>query len=200
MYSGIACRPTSQILRAVPRRSIAACKQGKSIAYRGNCRPSSRGRTVAVHAEANPVRATLDTVVNGIFKLQGALSASEPGASPLWTAIKRIDLTAVNAAITANTYLNERDSRGDTPLIYVAREGHYKYIPSEIPAALIRGGADLEARDSKGLSALQVSLLSGWYHTAELLISSRASTAGVAAIKSRVTCPDCKRLIARYNL
>jgi hypothetical protein len=35
---------------------------------------------------------------------------------------------------------------------------------------------------------------------AELLIKSGASTSGVAAIKSRLTCPDCKRLVAQYNL
>lgn len=39
---------------------------------------------------------------------------------------------------------------------------HYKYPPAEIPAKLIQAGADIEARDSKGLTALQISLLSGW--------------------------------------
>ncbi|PNH09356.1 hypothetical protein TSOC_004029 [Tetrabaena socialis] len=46
----------------------------------------------------------------------------------------------------------------------------------------------------------QVSLLAGCQNISELLIKSGASTAGVAAIKGRLTCPDCKRLVAQYNL
>jgi hypothetical protein len=72
--------------------------------------------------------------------------------------------------------------------------------PAEIPAALVGAGADLEARDAGGMTALQVSLLAGWQNIAELLIKSGASTAGVAAIKGRLTCPDCKRLVAQYKL
>jgi hypothetical protein len=37
-----------------------------------------------------------------------------------------------------------------------------------------------------------------WF--AELLIKSGADTSGVPSIKARLTCPDCKRLVARYNL
>lgn len=48
---------------------------------------------------------------------------------------------------------------GDTPLLYIAREGHYKYPPAEIPALLIQSGANMEAKDSSGKTALQVSLL-----------------------------------------
>ena len=39
---------------------------------------------------------------------------------------------------------------------------HYKYPPADIPTKLIQGGADIEAKDSKGMTALQVSLLAGW--------------------------------------
>lgn len=34
--------------------------------------------------------------------------------------------------------------------------GHYKYPPAEIPTLLIQSGANLEAKDSKGRTALQV--------------------------------------------
>lgn len=47
---------------------------------------------------------------------------------------------------------------------------------------------------------LQVSLLSGWQNIAELLIKAGANTKNVADIKTRITCPDCKRLVAKYNL
>ena len=42
--------------------------------------------------------------------------------------------------------------------------------------------------------------MSGWQNISELLIKSGASTAGVAAIKGRLTCPDCKRVVAQYKL
>jgi ankyrin repeat protein len=96
--------------------------------------------------------------------------------------------------------LNERNANGDTALLFIAREGHYKYPPKDIPAALLTAGADMEAKDRSGLTALQVSLVAGWQNISELLIKSGASTAGVAAIKPRLTCPDCKRIVAQYNL
>jgi len=46
----------------------------------------------------------------------------------------------------------------------------------------------------------QVSLLSGWQNIAELLIANGADTAGVADIKASITCPDCKRVVAKYSL
>jgi hypothetical protein len=45
---------------------------------------------------------------------------------------------------------------GDTPLLYIAREGHYKFPPAEIPALLVQSGASLEATDAQGRTALQV--------------------------------------------
>ncbi len=62
------------------------------------------------------------------------------------------------------------------------------------PCAIARSAAAMHAR------IVQVSLLAGWQNIAELLIKSGASTAGVASIKARLTCPDCKRLVAQYNL
>lgn len=49
-------------------------------------------------------------------------------------------------------------------------------------------------------AGLQVSLLSGWQNISELLIQSGASTKNVGEIKGRLTCPDCKRVVAKYNL
>lgn len=85
-------------------------------------------------------------------------------------------------------------------LLLLLRAGHYKYPPSEIPALLIQSGANLEAKDSNGRTALQVALLSGWQNIAELLIKSKAQTGGVPDIKASITCPDCKRIVATYNL
>lgn len=37
------------------------------------------------------------------------------------------------AAIARAADLNERNANGDTPLLFIAREGHYKYPPNEVP-------------------------------------------------------------------
>uniref|UniRef100_A0A7S0R2P2 Uncharacterized protein n=1 Tax=Chlamydomonas leiostraca TaxID=1034604 RepID=A0A7S0R2P2_9CHLO len=149
----------------------------------------------------NPVRQVLAGVVSGIYKASAAVSVPEPGLSPLWAAIKRLDTAGLKTHMQrGGVDLNERNANGDTPLLFIAREGHYKYPPQDLPAALIKAGADLEAKDRQGLTALQVSLLAGWQNIAELLINSGASTSGVTAIKGRLTCPDCKRLVAKYNL
>jgi hypothetical protein len=38
-----------------------------------------------------------------------------------------------------------------------AASGHYKYPPAEIPALLVQSGANLEATDAAGKTALQAS-------------------------------------------
>ncbi|KAI8468824.1 MAG: hypothetical protein J3K34DRAFT_426019 [Monoraphidium minutum] len=118
----------------------------------------------------------------------------------MWQALAKLDKGGVEAAIRAGGDVNARNAAGDTALLHIAREGHYKFPPREIPLALIQAGADLEATDKSGRTALQVALLSGWQNIAELLIKSKAQTGGVAAIKGSVTCPDCKRIIAQYAL
>jgi hypothetical protein len=47
---------------------------------------------------------------------------------------------------------------------------------------------------------MQVALLSGWQNIAELLIKNGANTSNVSSIKAQITCPDCKRIVATYNL
>ncbi|KAG2429521.1 hypothetical protein HXX76_010756 [Chlamydomonas incerta] len=184
--------------RAIQKQAAPVLRSGASRAQ-----PSSRGAAVVVRAEStqNPVRAAISQVAINIYKVTAMMSPQEPAQSPLWAALKKLDLGGVSAAVRAGADVNEREGAGgDTPLLMIARAGHYKYPPAEIPAALVKAGADMEAKDKAGLTALQVSLLAGWQNIAELLIKSGASTSGVAAIKPRLTCPDCKRLVAQYNL
>lgn len=189
--SALACRGgAGSPVRAVPtlpRKAASVRRQGVVV-------------RAASASEVSPVRQVLTQVVSGVYKASALFAQPEPGLSPLWAAVKKLDAAGVSAAAAAGANLNERDAAGDTPLLAIAREGHYKYPPAEIPTALVRGGADLEARDKSGLTALQVSLLAGWQNIAELLIKSGASTSGVPAIKGRITCPDCKRIVAVYNL
>jgi ankyrin repeat protein len=96
--------------------------------------------------------------------------------------------------------VNEKNADGDTPMLYIAKQGHRKYPPAEIPLTLIKAGADLEATNKSGQTPLQVSLMSGWQDIASLLIDNGADSTKVAEIKGRITCPDCKRVLASYKL
>lgn len=72
----------------------------------------------------------------------------------------KLDKSAVEAALASGGDANERmPGSTDTPLLYIARAGHYKYPPAEIPLALVKGGADMEAKDASGKTALEVC---GW--------------------------------------
>ncbi|MEW5297985.1 MAG: hypothetical protein WDW38_003716 [Sanguina aurantia] len=163
-----------------------------------------QGKRYSVKASAadspNPARAVITGIVQGIYQATAGVSQTEPGLSPLWAGVKKLNLSMVQSAIQGGANLNEVDANGDTALLYIARAGHYKFKPSEIPAALLKAGANKEAKDSKGLTALQVSLLAGWQNISELLLKEKADTSGVPAINSRITCPDCKRIIAQYKL
>ncbi|KAG2446897.1 hypothetical protein HYH02_008053 [Chlamydomonas schloesseri] len=197
----IAAKPTTVCSSGAIRKQAAPAAPRSASSW---AQPARRGAVVVVRAESSqsPVRAAISQVAINIYKVSAMLSPQEPAQSPLWAALKKLDLGAVSAAVRGGADVNEREGGpgGDTPLLMIARAGHYKYPPAEIPAALVKAGADLEAKDKAGLTALQVSLLSGWQNIAELLIKSGASTAGVAAIKPRLTCPDCKRIVAQYNL
>ncbi|GFR45160.1 hypothetical protein Agub_g6544 [Astrephomene gubernaculifera] len=196
----LACKSLAHRVAHGDRRGVASPHVSHGLKH---AKPRSRfmAPPLAAFTSDNPVRQTLSQVASNVYKVSAMFSQPEPGLTPLWAAVKRLDLSAVKAALNSGASPDERDATsGDTPLLMIARAGHYKYPPSEIPAALVRAGADLEARDKAGLTALQISLLSGWQNIAELLISSGASTAGVAEVKPRLTCPDCKRLVAKYNL
>lgn len=148
----------------------------------------------------NPVRQALSGLASNIYKATASFQAVDSSLPPLWQGLQKLDMGAVQSALRSGADPNETNTQGDTPLLYIAREGHYKYPPQEIPALLIQSGADLEAKDATGCTALQVALLSGWQNIAELLIKNGAKTGGVPDIKASITCPDCKRIVATYNL
>lgn len=89
--------------------------------------------SVVVHASDNPVRQVLTGLVSTIYKVSAMGQSPEPGLSTLWQSLKKLDLQGVNDAIKSGADLNERDVAGDTPLHFIARQGHYKYPPSDIP-------------------------------------------------------------------
>ncbi|KAF5843676.1 hypothetical protein DUNSADRAFT_10851 [Dunaliella salina] len=176
---------------------------------------SQNSRSLDVRAASNPVREAISGLATNIYKATALFAPVEPGTSPMWASILKLDSTGMSLCMKNGANANERGPTGETPLLYISREGHYKYPPQEIPKMLIDMGADLEQRNAQDLTALEVSLLSGWQNIAggllvllyedmlqdkELLLKAGASTSGVPSIAPRVTCPDCKRLIAQYNL
>lgn len=138
----------------VLRRSLAAAP------------PRAATGSDAAASSDPPARQAIAGFVRGIYKAAAQLQPADPTLSPLWAAVKRLDAGGAAAAIRAGADVNERLGGGDTPLLFIAREGHYKYPPAEIPLALVQAGADLEAKDAKGRTALEVALLSGWQNIA----------------------------------
>ena len=59
--------------------------------------------------------------------------------------------------------INERDpATGNNAMHIIAKKGHYKFPPANIPKTLVAGGIDIDAKNLKGESPLEISLLSGW--------------------------------------
>lgn len=200
LATGPGLRGCTRVSQRVERRSVAQLCTSRWRPHKGIQLRASSSTSGPTELESNPVRTAVGGFATNMFKLAAAFQSKDPNLSQLWNAIKSLDQAAVQQALQAGGNPNETLPTGDTPLLFIAREGHYKYPPAEIPTQLIRAGADLEAKDRGGLTALQVSLLSGWQNIAELLLQNKADTSGVASIKPRLTCPDCKRLVSKYQL
>ena len=113
---------------------------------------------------------------------------------------KVIRAILTNSATVA-TALKEVDGSGNGPLHVIAQQGHYKWPPSDIPTLLIDAGIDINSKNKSGQTALEISLLKGWQKIAMLLLERNADRSCItSAVKARVTCPDCTRVIRQYNL
>jgi ankyrin repeat protein len=117
-------------------------------------------------------------------------------------AVEKKDFNAIKLIIQNDKLaVHEIDSSGRSALHIIAKKGHYQYPPSEIPLLLIQNGIDLNAVDKDGNTALVISLLSGWQKIAMILLDNGADKSCVTNdIKSRITCPDCKRVVTQYGL
>lgn len=126
--------------------------------------------------------------------------------SPLWRAVKGNKVEEVARVLNnpnAPVDVDERDPiTGDTPLLYVTRQGHYRYPPQKIPAELIKAGANLEARDDEGHTPLMVAADIGWQFTGSLLVDAGASTAELAQLYADgyVTCPDGVKMLEERGI
>lgn len=157
----------------------------------------------------------LISVANG-FKFDGKRQTRAPTRKEFWPFDQQVASTGVpliDAALGKNEGLvleyltadknsiNSKDSNGSNALHLIAKLGHYKFPPNEIPKLLVDSGIDLNAVDARGQTPLVISLLSGWQKIAALLLDSGADRTVVTAdVKQRITCPDCKRIVKQYNL
>jgi hypothetical protein len=200
------------LARASARSSSTTLARRGSATVVARAAPSSaRGRTLTTRASsssappANPARQLLTGLASAIYKMQAPKEVDPRlASSPLWSALEKLDEQGVRAALKSGASPDEPSPiTKETPLVMIAkRGGHYRYPPGGIPTALIDAGADLEAKDPEtGNTAFELSLLRGWQNVGYLLLDRGAKTSGVNdALKARLTCPDCKRLVAEKGL
>jgi ankyrin repeat protein len=114
-----------------------------------------------------------------------------------------IEAVLARAAGNRAVAVNEKDpATGDNAMHYISRKGHYAFPPMKIPTYLIDvGGIDINATNADNQTALEIALLSGWQKIAMLLLDRGADRSVVTAdVKSRIRCPDCKRVVKDNNL
>ena len=62
-----------------------------------------------------------------------------------------------------NSIVNEIEpATGNNAMHIIAKKGHYKFPPANIPKMLVEAGIDINAKNGKGETPLEISLLSGW--------------------------------------
>ena len=97
-----------------------------------------------------------------ILAVMGSNTSTVTAKGGLLDAVNSRDARIVQVAIGKNIPLDETDQSGNGALHIIAKEGHYKFPPSGIPKLLIDSGIDINAKNSNGATALEISLLSGW--------------------------------------
>ena len=116
---------------------------------------------------------------------------------PIIDAINDGNKDLINEIIAkGKDYVNEKDSNGNNAMHIIAKKGHYRFPPNEIPTTLIKGGIDINAKNAQQKTALEISLLSGWQKISMLLLDNNADRTVVTnEVVSKITCPDCKRVV-----
>jgi len=131
--------------------------------------------------------------------------AAEPTGSAAIDAVLAKEPATLKAILVRNkSAADETDSDGNTALHIIAKRGHYQYPPEpedSIPKLLIEAGANLNLKNKANRTSLEIALLSGWQRIAYLLLEKGADRSVVTAeVKSKITCPDCKRVVREYSL
>ena len=125
----------------------------------------------------------------------------DPTGVPIIDAVILNDESKIRSHLTP-AEVNQVDAKTkNTAMHIIAKLGHYKYPPAGVPSLLIDSGISIDAKNGDGQTALEISLLSGWQKIAYLLLDRGADRSVVTqSTVSRITCPDCKRVVREYNL
>ena len=71
--------------------------------------------------------------------------------------------SVLSASSFSKSMINDREPEtGNNAMHIIAKKGHYKYPPTQIPKLLVDGGIDIDAKNARGETPLEISLLSGW--------------------------------------
>jgi len=115
------------------------------------------------------VRALLDAKAN-VNSGQGA------GRTPLITAVKQQDLEKARLLLQAGVDVNGRDQKSRTPLL-IAAKAKDNYLNQGMVELLLDHGADTEAEDLKGLTALSWAAWNKHMDIVKILVKKSASLA-----------------------
>ena len=134
-----------------------------------------------------------------LFSLFGG--KDDPTNVPIIDAVLSKNMDTIVATL-ARSSINEKDpSSGNNAMHIISKKGHYQFPPAVIPTLLIDRGIDINATNGDNQTALEISLLSGWQKIAMLLLDRGADRSVVTeSVKSKIRCPDCKRVVQTYSL
>lgn len=167
---------------------------------------SLRANALVPHRSALGLKSSRHSriVMQSFFSnLSNLFGSDAPSGIRIIDAIKKKDQAEITAVIAQGAAsVNEKDpATGNTAMHVIAKKGHYEFPPASIPASLIDGGIDINAKNNDKQTALEISLLSGWQKISMLLLDRGADRSVVTQeVKSRITCPDCKRVVQTYKL
>jgi hypothetical protein len=121
--------------------------------------------------------------------------------NPIVAVVQDRDEGKLRTLLSQGADVNGYDPSLGNGMHWIAEKGHYQYPPSGIPKMLVGAGLDLNAKNPAGATALEISLLRGWQKISMLLLDSGADRSVVTeTVKSRITCPDCKKVVRDYQL
>ena len=119
----------------------------------------------------------------------------------LLAAVQEKSEEKVRTLLSQKADVNSADPKIGNAMHWIAEKGHHQYPPAGIPKLLIDSGLDVNAKNPAGSTALEISLQKGWQNIAMLLLDNGAERSVVNdAVKSRITCPDCKKVVRDYKL